>query len=108
MIQLCVFVRLLGGQWSVDRRLHTRYDIGPIRPSVITSGDQFPFTGSVCFSDYLVGVPNDRNTAGTVRLGPTHWFHRLVWFFTLVLETGLILGTEMYGMCEGRYENLVQ
>lgn len=32
MIQLCVFVRLLAGQWSVDRRLHTRCDIRPIRP----------------------------------------------------------------------------
>lgn len=58
------------------------------------------------YSDLLVGVPNDRNTAGTVRvLDWSHWFHKsnsvagcwLNWFHWVTSPTGPLVSLVMLG-----------
>lgn len=44
------------------------------------------------YSDFLVGVPNDRNTAGTVRvLDWSHWFHKSTSVAGLTGSTGSLV-----------------
>lgn len=109
-----VLHRLLSEQRSADQRLHPRYDIittpdpqgqgqqvdrwmsgtrwRPLEAAVnhidpsITSITPSINLHVLLHSDLLVGVPNDRNTAGTVRvLNWSHWSHWVIGFTGLLV-----------------------